>query len=108
MWVICFDISNGFKLFQQCVPCEMVDKNTVLIKYYNEERKLDIENIREIEKPKYDYGDKVSPLNHKDMIGEIIGISWHFKYKKHIYKISINGKVKSKRYFDENLVQIIK
>ena len=47
------------------------------------------------------YGEQISLCNHPDLTGVIIGIRWHFNRNCCFYTISINGKTKSKRYFDD-------
>ena len=39
----------------------------------------------------------------KDYIGEVIGVSWHYKERKAIYTLKVDGKRKSKRYWPEEL-----
>ena len=47
----------------------------------------------------------IAPINHLDMKGTIHIIKWHFDLKCCYYKIQINGKLKSKRYFSKDLVR---
>ena len=69
---------------------------------------LDKANIRELEEPpKFVYGEAVSPCNHMELVGEILRIRWHFKKQCYFYIIKIDEKVRSKRYFDEDLVEVI-
>lgn len=66
--------------------------------------KPDMKYIRELPiPPQYVYGERVSPCNHPDIIGTICDIRWHFKYNRCIYQIKVNGRVKSKRYYDDDL-----
>ncbi len=68
---------------------------------------LDMSKIKEIsDAPRFVYGEFVSPINHLDMEGKIHIIKWHFDLKECYYKIQVNGKMKSKRYFGEDLVEI--
>lgn len=54
--------------------------------------------------PRYTYGEQVSPLNHPDMVGVIVKIGWHFKQNCYFYLIKINEKIKSRRYFEDDLI----
>ncbi len=40
------------------------------------------------------------------MIGKIHTIKWHYNLDCCFYHIQVNGKVKSKRYFEEDLVGV--
>jgi len=41
--------------------------------------------------------------NGEVIIGIICGVYWHFKLNCYFYKIKVNGRVKSKRYYDNDL-----
>ena len=55
--------------------------------------------------PKFKPTEKVKFLNSKGFIeiGLVKGISWHNKDKKHIYSVEVNGKLKGRRYIEEDL-----
>ena len=105
MWGLCLDrnaIQEG--LFQTVIQYEMTENGEVLIILPETVYKPNIQCIRELLiSPKYSYGDQVSPCNHPDITGIICGIHWHFKLNCFIYKLNINGNVKSRRYYDEDL-----
>lgn len=108
MWGICFDskaLEDG--LFQSVVQYK-IDNSKALVMSPKANYELDIKRIRELPAhPRFVYGEQVSPCNHPDMTGVIIGIRWHFKRNCCFYTISINGKMKSKRYFDDDLISTI-
>ncbi|WP_317054991.1 DUF6960 family protein [Roseovarius rhodophyticola] len=55
------------------------------------------------EKPwRFEIGETVSVVG-RDYVGLIVGISWHFKEKKPMYGLKVAGKLKSKRYWPEDL-----
>lgn len=62
-------------------------------------------NIRELQtQPQFSYGEKVVPHNHLDTNGIVVGIYWHFNLKCFYYRIRIGEKIKSKRYFEKDLI----
>ena len=108
MWGICLDgkaLEDG--LFQAVVQYK-IDNSKALVILPKENYELDIKEIRELPAPpRFVYGEQVSPRNHPDMTGVIIEIRWHFKRNCYFYTISVNGKKKSKRYFDDDLISMI-
>lgn len=105
MWGICLDseaIQEG--LFQKVIQYSVNENGEVVITLPETAFKPDIKQIRELSAPpKFIYKEQVSPCNHPDITGIICDIHWHFKLNCCFYKISINGKVKSKRYYDDDL-----
>ena len=55
------------------------------------------------QKSTFFWGDNVQEVNRPQIIGVIEKIEWHYKEQKYFYYISINGKMKSRRYYDEDL-----
>lgn len=110
MWGICLDnnsIQEG--LFLKVIQYTMNENGNVIITSPKTTFIPDREHIRALPAPpKYLYGEKVSPCNHPDVIGIICNIGWHFKLNCYIYKIKVNEKVKSKRYYDDDLNITIK
>ncbi len=108
MWGICLDskaLEDG--LFQTVVQYE-IDNSKALVISPKANYELDIKGIRELPAPpRFVYGEQVSPRNHPGMTGMIIGIRWHFKRNCCFYTISVNGKTRSKRYFDDDLISTI-
>ena len=108
MWGICLDsevIQDG--LFQKVIQYETDENGKVVITLPKTACSPDIKHIRELpEPPKHIYGEQVSPSNHPDMIGVVCGIGWHFKRNCCFYAIKVDGKIKSKRYYDDDLDRI--
>jgi hypothetical protein len=108
MWGICLDsktLEDG--LFQTVVQYKIDNRKAIII-LPKANYELDIKRIRELPiSPRFVYGDQVSPCNHPDIIGVVVGIHWHFKRNCCIYRISVNGKTKSKRYFDDDLISVV-
>lgn len=109
MWGICLD-SNAIQegLFQTVIQYEIADNGEILITLPETVYTPDIKHILELSvPPKYFYGERVSPCNHPDITGVICGIYWHFKLNCCFYTIKVNGKVKSKRYYDNDLNYVV-
>ena len=107
MWGICLDVDvlNGL-LFQTVVEYNIVDNNAELISPFDDVV-ISMSKIKEIPNiPCFSYGEIVSPINHLDIKGQIHIIKWHFDLKECYYKIQVNGNLKSRRYFAEDLVEI--
>lgn len=108
MWGIYLDI-KAFEdgLFQAVVQYK-IDNGKALVMLPKSNYELDMKRIRELSAPpRFIYGEQVSPCNHPDMIGVIVGIHWHFKRNCCFYTISINEKTRSKRYFDDDLISAV-
>lgn len=56
--------------------------------------------------PEFAYNARVSPVNHPELTGRIAKIYWHFDKQSYYYIIEIKGKLKSKRYFAEDLLAV--
>lgn len=105
MWGICLDskaIQEG--LFQSVIQYRIKENGEVVIILPETAYRPDIKYIKELSiPPRYAYGEEVSPCNHPDIIGIICDVRWHFKLNCCFYKIKVNGRVKSKRYYDNDL-----
>lgn len=109
MWGICIDVNVLNGALSQAVVEYIIKDNKAIVIAPIDNVVLDISKIREIPgSPQFVYGELVSPINHLDMKGTIHIIKWHFNLKCCYYKIQINGKLKSKRYFGEDLVRVTK
>lgn len=107
MWGVCLDFQlfhDG--LFQAVIQYEIVESNDeVIILNPKANCRLNREKIKELSTPpRFDYGEQVSPLNHPDMVGVIVKISWHFKQNCCFYIIKVHEKIKSRRYFEDDLI----
>lgn len=53
----------------------------------------------------FEIGESVSVVG-QDYIGTIAGISWHQKEQKPMYSLKVAGKLKSKRYWSDDLEKL--
>lgn len=66
--------------------------------------KPDIKYIKELLiSPRYIYGEQLSLCNHPDIAAIIYAVGWHIRLNCYFCKIKVNGRVKSKRYYDNDL-----
>lgn len=109
MWGICLDnnvIQEG--LFQTVIQYEIKENGEVVIILPETVYKPDIKFIKELSvPPQYIYGEQVLLCDHPDITGIICGVCWHFKLNCCFYKIKVNGRVKSKRYYDNDLKPVV-
>ena len=106
---ICLD-SRAIKegLFQQVIQYKIDENGEVIITLPMTGYRPEIKRIRNLSAPpKHIYGKQVSPRNHPNTIGVICSIRWHFKRNRYFYLIRVNGKVVSKRYFDDDLKEYL-
>ena len=101
-WAVCS--YPPFNMLQSLVTYEMVDAENIIVKHYNKTYPMKLEQIKPIATPRFVWGDKVSPANHPEWVGEVASMGYHFKNKEMMYYLSINGKMKSKRYFAADLI----
>lgn len=105
MWGICYDVDmfDG-KLYQMIIEYIVKDNKVIVISPIDN-IVPDISKVRELPTPPgFLYGGTVSPVNHLDMKGKIHTIRWHYNSQAYYYYIQVDGKNKSKRYFEEDLV----
>ena len=106
MWGICLNnrLPEG-TLFQRAVEYRRLDENTVMIIQPVQDQKIDIQDVRPIDKPPlYGYGDAVSVIDHPDRKGVIRDIIWHFERNVFVYYLEMDGKKNKTRYTEEELV----
>lgn len=107
MWGVCIDANVLNGSLSQAVVEYIIEDNKAIVISPTSNVILDISKIREIpDSPQFVYDELVSPTNHLDIMGRIHTIKWHFNLKCCYYKIQIDGKVKSKRYFDGDLIGV--
>lgn len=107
MFGICLDVEVAEGKLSQAIVEYIVEKNQAIIIAPVSDVRLPVSKIRELSTPpKFFYDDLVSPINHLDMIGKIHTIKWHYNLGCCFYHIQVDGKLKSKRYFDEDLVGV--
>lgn len=61
--------------------------------------------VQEAQKPEYFINDRVKMMNSKGFLelGIVKDYYWHLKSNKYIYLLEVNGKMKSRRYYAEDL-----
>ena len=60
---------------------------------------------KELPEPNYKIGETVM-IKNKDCIGAVItDVMWHTSMQKYYYYLSVNGKKKTRRYFDDDLTK---
>jgi hypothetical protein len=102
-WCVCLD-SDYNELFQKVVSYEIISNQMVKIEYKSKYYEIDINKIKEIKVPKYIYNEIILVKNKSKYYGKIIDIKYHFKENKPMYFIEINGHKKSRRYFEEEII----
>lgn len=95
------EFSPSWSLFE----CVHADVDYITLKLKDEVFKVKPDLYTQVSPPKYVYGDKVVLTKKPEVSGIIEYISWHVKENKPIYFISVNGKLKSTRYWEEDLEQ---
>ncbi len=76
---ICLDSKAWENGLYQAVVQYKIDNRKALIISPKASYELDIREIQELPaSPRFVYGEQVSPCNHPDMTGVIIGIRWHY------------------------------
>lgn len=100
------DISMLHFLLQPVNPIIGVQGDYVILKIDNTHSiRLNSAIVQNAQEPDYFVGDKVKMLNSKGVLeyGEIKDFYWHVKDNKYIYLLEVNGKMKSRRYYVEDL-----
>lgn len=106
MWGVCLE-NNAPELFQTVVQYIKKDDKTAVLISPESDYTLALENIKPLSAPpEFVYGARVSPLNHPEIMGNVARILWHFEQGRYYYKIEVNGKLQSKRYFAEELSEV--
>ncbi|MGF6907846.1 hypothetical protein [Fusobacterium sp. PH5-44] len=59
----------------------------------------------ELPEPKFKKKEKIY-IKEKDIIGRVITYIWHSKEEKYFYILYVNGKKKSRRYFENELQKV--
>lgn len=105
---------EDFEKFQKninnvCVV-QCIDKidDFLIIKYNDNVYRVKGELALELPKPKFKFGDLVIHKNKEDKIikGVIADIMWHDCKKSNYYFLLVDGKKKSRRYFNNELEKI--
>ena len=104
-WARCFFVEGIPDISSRVVPYKIISPEMVTITYKGESYDIPLDKIQIIEPPKFTYGDFVSPVNHPEIVGIIFDMIYHGDKKMPMYFIEIDGKKKSKRYFDDDLIR---
>lgn len=107
MWGVCLDF-NVPELFQTVVQYDEDKQSGKAVIISPESFYIpDLESIKPLSAPpEFVYGARVSPINHPETAGIISRIFWRFDKNRYFYKIEINGRLKSRRYFAEELTEV--
>ena len=79
------------------------DGDYIIIKWGNYTFRVKPDIFKEVKEPKYKIGDTVKI---KGMDAIICLNEWHDEKKEHYYFVTINGKRKSRRYFESELTSM--
>lgn len=102
MWGVCLDI-NAPGLFQTVVQYAE-DGGAAVILSPESSYSPSLEKVKPLSAPpEFVYGARVSPVNRPETAGVVSRIFWHFDKNEYYYKLEINGRLKSRRYFAEEL-----
>ncbi len=114
MWGICFDTMEcegkiyPSELFQRVIEYRISEESADMacLIYPVKGVRIAVEKIRALDNPpRFTDGQLVSPVSHPEMAGVIRGIGWHFEKREYMYFITVNGRKKSKRYYDNDLIR---
>ena len=89
-------ISGPFVVFE----CIRIDSKYITIKCGDNTYRVKPEIFRELREPKYKIRDTVKI---KGMYAVILFNEWHYEKKEHYYYVTVNGKRKTRRYFESEL-----
>ncbi len=99
------DIYLVQELNQPVVETTGIEGDFYKLKIGTKEIRIKSTIIQNAQKPEFLINENVKFKNSKDVIefGIIKDFYWHVKDNKYIYKIEVNGKLKSNRYYAENI-----
>ena len=86
--------------------CVAQSDGYLVVRQESEEFHVTPEKYTVIPTPKFDFGDMVYEPGRLKNMGKICYIAWHSKREQHMFFIRIGNKVKSKRFFAEDLERI--
>ncbi len=86
---------------------ECIEKNEefITLKYAENTYSVKALIYKKVENPLFIYGTEVI-IKNSNQVAIIRDIHWHYKSNEPIYYIEINGKRKSKRYFEHELTLV--
>ena len=88
--------ANNCKVFQ----CVNEDAQFITVKYGNALFRVRDSLFKSVPAPKFYFGQKLELEGKSDSEIIVTDIMWHYRKKEHYYLISVNGKKKTKRYFE--------
>ena len=100
------DDLDGFKKeANNCKVFECVNEDTqfITLKYGEKFFRVKSDIFKNVPMPKFHIGQKVSIINNSGADVVISDIMWHYDKKEHYYFITVNGKKKTKRYFETEI-----
>ena len=79
----------------------------IRINYGEDTFRVKPELFSEITKPKFSVGEKVVVISQGERKQAIIlDNDWHFNQKEHFYFVSVNGKRRTRRYFEREIEKV--
>lgn len=94
------DLSPYGKVFK----CEEENEDYIVLSYGIEAFRVKPQLFKKIPKPAFQIGERVKLMKDQVQEAVIVEVNWHIKNKEHIYYITLNGKKKSSRYKEKDLV----
>jgi len=97
------DLENFMKEANNTKVFKCVDEgiNYITLKYQDKLYRVKRDLYKGIPKPKFQFGQKVKIIDKKSDNITITDIMWHYEKKEHFYFVKVDGKKKSKRYFEQ-------
>jgi len=86
--------------------CIDEDDQYITIKYKDETFRVKPELYKQVPTPKFKYGDKVKMIENPEIEAIIDNILWHYDRNEPMYFIVVNGKRKSKRYWETDFIPL--
>jgi hypothetical protein len=104
--------SNNLERFKALLPngkvfyCINEDKDFLTLQYNEDVYYVKTTLYKKVPIPLFSFGKQVQVTNHPDRVNIVRGIEWHFKQNAVIYYLEIDGKLSSKRYWEQELTLI--
>jgi hypothetical protein len=86
--------------------CIDEDDEFLTLQYKNEVFKVKPDLYKQVDTPKFRYGDRVKLVDKPDVQAIIDDITWHSDRNEPMYFIIVNGKKRSKRYWGSDLILV--
>ena len=97
----CDDFDNFQKQMNNCKVFECIDENPdfITLKYGDSLFRVKGDLFKVVPSPKFHIGQSVV-IKNKEKVVVISDIMWHLDQQEHYYFVTVDGKKKSKRYFE--------